>query len=69
MGKKWRMGWSAFSEGGVPAPTCRAVAIAKAEALCDGGFAAHHKQLDKSIRAIYKKYIVIYKKYMESCHG
>jgi hypothetical protein len=33
------------------------------------GSEAHHKQLDKSIRAIYKKYIVIYKKYMESCHG
>jgi len=45
-------------------------AIAKVEALsCDGGSEAHHKQLDKSIRAIYKKYIIIYQKYMESSHG
>ncbi len=37
--------------------------------LGEGGSAAHHKQLDKAIQFIYKKYIIIYKKYMECSHG
>jgi hypothetical protein len=41
----------------------------RAEALSEGGSAAHHKQLDKAIQFIYKKYIIIYKKYMECSHG